>query len=340
MKKEIYKLLRQPSILCFSIIVTGRCNARCSYCHFYGLRKKELKAINKDIEENDFYAYIKLIKKIKAIIPKTTKLQIRFSGGDPLVLGDKVFKLSNYCFKEIGIKPYVLTNGIAINQSFIRKAQKYHIGCLLVSLENPFNKDSGAPDQSKVLKNIKKYNTRKLPIMPGVSVISNDQFKNLYRVCKYFYNKLGQVPTISELSFHAFEIPTKKQLKDLGENIVKIYKNFGRKTQLVLFPYISPEISDGGKKQFLIELDLNNKDGLTEDNINQKINKMLYRIEERFPRIKCKNNKCEWREFCDRYKWVWDKSFNKNMTVQQKRKAYCDLKKTINNAFIEGMKIN
>lgn len=338
MKKEIYKLLRESSILCFSIIVTGRCNAHCSYCHFYGMRKKESKTLMKDIEEKDYQAYIKLIKNIKEIIPETTNLQIRFSGGDPLVLGDRIFKLSNYCYKKTGIKPYILTNGFAINNDFIEKAKKNNISYLLVSLENPLNPDKGAPNQKQVIKNIKKYNSKKLPIIPGVSIIRNKYFKNLYQICKYFYKKLNCIPTISELNFQTFELPTKRQLNDLRINIIKTYKDFGNKTQLVLFPYVSPELSFGGIKQFMIELDLNNKKRITERNTSKKIDGVLSRIEKGYPKSNCKKVNCEWIEFCDRYKWVWNKSFNRNITVKQKQKAYCNLKKTINNAFVEGIK--
>ena len=35
---------------------------------------------------------------------------VRFSGGEPLFMGDELFELSNYLYKETNIKPYIMTN--------------------------------------------------------------------------------------------------------------------------------------------------------------------------------------------------------------------------------------
>jgi len=295
------------------------------------------KNFRKDIDDKIYKNYIKFVKNIQRELPNKVNLQFRFSGGEPLVLGDRLFHLVDYGYQETGIDPYILTNGLAITQKWIKKAKAHHIKYLFVSIENPLNPDPTAPNPRKIINKIKKFNSKKLPIIPGVTIVKNENFKLLYDTCKYFYNKLGHIPAISELNFQAFQIPTKQEYNDLYINVKKVVKKFHGKTQLVLFPYISPELSYSGKKQYLLELDINdNKYHLTQkQSINKHIAKMLNQIKESYPPSFCKKQNCDWFEFCQNYKWVWNTSFN-NMPLNKKQLAYCRLKKTINQAFYDA----
>jgi len=211
------------------------------------MRSKEtIKEIWKDIDDETYRLYINFLKRIKNALPKNVDLQYRFSGGEPLVLKDRLFELADYGYKKTGIPPYILTNGLGITKNWVEKAKKHHIKYLFVSLENPFNPSAGAPQTEKIVAKIKKFNSSKLPIIPGVTIVKNDDFKALYSTCEYFYDELGAIPTISELNFQAFEDPSRKQIKDLYNNILEIVREFYNKTQLILFPYISPELSCGG----------------------------------------------------------------------------------------------
>jgi len=339
MKEKLKEYFGGPTILCFSIIVTGKCNARCSYCHFYGMRsKKEIKTIWKDIDDTTYKTYIKFLKRIKTLLPDNVDLQYRFSGGDPLVMGDRMFQLADYGYKETDIAPYILTNGLAITKKWIEKAKNHHIKYLFVSIENPFNPDPGATNPDKIIDKINKFNSSKLPIIPGITIVKNENFKLLYDTCKYFYDKVSAIPAISELNYQAFEIPSRQEYNDLYDNILRIVKDFYNKTQLILFPYISPELSYGGEKQYLMELDINNnKYHLTRNNIDKKIELILAQIEKNYPKSHCDKEKCDWFEFCQNYKWVWNATFNK-MTPKEKQRSYCNLKKTINQSFYDAIK--
>lgn len=338
LKKKFQRHLRCPTILCFSITITGRCNACCSYCHFYGMRdKKIIRTIWKDIDDAVFKLYIKFLKRIKTLLPDNVDLQYRFSGGEPLIVGDRIFELADYGYKETGITPYILTNGLAITKEWIGKAKKHHIKHLFVSLEDPFNPDLGAPNPNRIIDKINRFTSPKLPIIPGVAIIKNENFKSLYNICKFFYKKLGAIPTISELNFQTFGLPSKQEYKDLYKNVFKIVKEFSKKTQLILFPYISPELSYGGAKQYLLELDINNrKYRFTHNNIDEKIELVFNHLERSYPRFYCREKNCDWFEFCQNYKWVWDTTFNR-ITLQEKQRSYCNLKKTINNAFCDAL---
>lgn len=336
MKNVIEKYFKEQTILCFSIIVTNKCNASCTYCHFYDMHKN--KDLQKDISDKTYKIYIKFIKRIKQLLPKNVELQFRFSGGEPLMLGERLFQLADYGYKQTGIKPYILTNGSLICNNWIKQAQKHSLKYLFVSIENPFNADIGAPEPKKIIEKIKKFNNKKLPIIPGGTIIKNENFKILYKTCKYFYDKLGVIPGISELNYQAFQKPSEQEYKDLYYNVLKIVKEFYTKTQLSLFPYISPELSYGGKKQILLELNIDNsKYHFNENNIDKKINLVLKQIKKNYPKNRCKKIKCEWFEFCQNYKWFWNKTFNK-MTLKEKQKSYCTLKKTINQAFYDAIK--
>jgi len=167
LKEKFRTYFRSPSILCFSISITGRCNANCSYCHFYGMRSKEtIKEIWKDIDDETYRLYINFLKRIKNALPKNVDLQYRFSGGEPLVLKDRLFELADYGYKKTGIPPYILTNGLGITKNWVEKAKKHHIKYLFVSLENPFNPMQEPHKRKKLslrLKNLIAQNCRLFP---------------------------------------------------------------------------------------------------------------------------------------------------------------------------------
>ncbi|RJQ35362.1 radical SAM protein [Candidatus Parcubacteria bacterium] len=333
-------MFEKPTILSFSIIVTNRCNANCTYCHFYGLDKSIKKdKLFLDIDDETYDLYLLFLKDLKKYFKSSKNLlfQFRFSGGDPLVLGTRLFDLVDRGYKTIGIKPYILTNGLAINDRWIKEAKKHKIKNLLVSIENPIDSDPGAPNPDLIIDKIKRFNSKELPIIPGVCIVRNKDFKNLYNICKYFYDKLGVIPVISELNFQSFEIPSEQEYQDLYKNIKKIVKEFYNKTQLVLFPYISPEISYSGLEQYLLELDIyNRKYSLNKnDSVDRKLNLVYNQIEKSYPKVGCSNESCDWFEFCQNYKWVWTKTFN-DISLEDKKKSYCRLKKVINQAFYEA----
>ena len=93
--------------------------------------------------------YVELIKFIKKTYHK--ELQIRFSGGEPLMIGENLFKYSNIIYRELGYKPYVLTNGKLLDEDIIEKAYKANISAFLVSIENPYDQSENAPSTDEVL---------------------------------------------------------------------------------------------------------------------------------------------------------------------------------------------
>ena len=139
--------------ICLSIIVTGKCNLNCEYCHFYA--NHDRKEYNRNIDDKLFKRYVDYIKYLQTITPY---VEVRFSGGEPLFMGDKLFDLSNYLYKETGIKPYIMTNGKLLNSCIMKEAENNSIDSFVVSIENPFVSVNGSVETEKTLKKIIELN--------------------------------------------------------------------------------------------------------------------------------------------------------------------------------------
>lgn len=325
---------KKKFILCFSIIVTGRCNANCSYCHFFGTRNRS--DVSYDITDELFDIYAFFISKAKKVLPSNFEVQSRFSGGEPLILGNRIFELAKRVYTVTGIRPYILTNGKEINSDFVNSAKKSYISHLCVSLENPLDPDKGAPNPIKIIDKIKRYNSDGFPIIPAVTVIANKHFRNLYKICRIFYEKLRCLPVISEISVNSFVPPTRKQLEDLYKNVFKVVKYFHLRTAVKLFPDISPELYFGEYGHCVFHLGLENTHKLTKSIIKTKLVTILNQLNENYRDSNCKNKNCEWFEDCKRVIWIWKEGFGK-ITPEEKMKSYCDMKRTINTAFLKAL---
>jgi MoaA/NifB/PqqE/SkfB family radical SAM enzyme len=335
---------RGKKLFCISITVTGRCNANCTYCHFFARRERTKIAF--DIAEEVFYSYLLVIKEIFGTFSKFSKTYFtyRFSGGEPLVLGNRLFELAKIAYKVTKVKPYVLTNGKAIDEKFIKVAKNSPISHLYVSIENPIAPDPGAPDPFEVIAKIKKFNSKRLPILPGVVVIKNEYFKNLFEIAKFFYKELGSLPTFSEQGYALFIPPTREQLEDLYENIVKVIANFYGKSKIILFPSLTsvsslfPEFFEGYRNIYILGLDLENKYKITRENIKEKSLEILRKFDESYPAFKCPNKKCEWYSGCKRVLKGWLEGWRR-LPPEESIKSYCQFKKTVYSATSEGLKI-
>ena len=326
--------LKQDDIWALSITITGRCNCDCSYCHYYAYRNRD--KYNFDMSYELFKNYVMLIKHIQTHYHK--KLQVRFSGGEPLVVGDKLFEYSNYLYSETGLKAYVLTNGKALNKEVIEKAKKSNISAFLVSVENPFDESKDAPKTDETLEKISMLDNEDVRVLPAVVVVKNKYFNKLKDICDYFYDKIGSLPVISELTFHAFESPTKTELKYLYENVKAIAKKYYGLSPIRIFPYISPELYAGGDKNYLNELDIENTIGINNSNIDTTALLLFEKLETSYNEYNCIHSDCDWYEDCKIIKWLWFFDGTKiNHSESNRINDYCEMKKCINGALYDGI---
>lgn len=326
--------LEENDIWALSITTTGRCNCDCSYCHFYAVRDR--KKYNYDMPYELFANYCKLINYIKDTYHK--KLQVRFSGGEPLVMGDKLFEYSTKLYNETGLNSYVLTNGQLLSSEIIEKSKQAHIVAYLVSIENPFDQSEGAPKTDEVLEKIKKFNCDEVNVLPAIMVVKNSAYKDLLKICDYIFERIGMLPSFSELTYHAFELPTASELEDLYTNVKEIAKKYYGKEAIRIFPYVSPELYANNQKNYMSELDLENSIGIRKDNISDVAKMMFKKLEKSYIKNPCQDTTCEWYDDCRLIKWLWAYTYeNPQITVEQKLKSFCNLKKALNNGLFDGI---
>lgn len=319
---EEFELAPSDSI-CFSILITGKCNINCSYCHYYAKNKRS--SVNFNLSKENFRIYLNAIKYIQENVH--SNIQIRFSGGEPIMAGELMFEYSNIIYAETGIKPSVLSNGKAIDSKLIEKSINNNIGAYLISIENPFNMDKGSVDTDLILEKISKLNSEQLPLLAAVIVLSNDQFFNLAAICDYCYESTGQIPSFLTLNFKYLQNPSEEQLNSLKNNLKMVLKKYFGKEELNLFHYVAPELATGFNPIYLVEFDLDNSLNLNGKELElDKLKIQDYLNKAYFP-FDCPFQDCDWHSNCQRVKWVWRNNI----------KGYCDLKKVISKSYFENL---
>lgn len=305
-------------IYTLNVVVTGRCNAACTYCHYYA--RHDRKSVAHDISDELFETYMDFAdcwgKKMSG------KISCRFSGGDPMVLGDRLFQLADTGFRKTGMRPFVLTAGKALGKKWVEQARASAISHAFVSVENPIHPDPGAPNPFKVIRAIAKYDSPEFPIIPGVCVVPNNCFKHLYEICDWFYNEVGSIPLICEVNYSLYQSPTEDEWEELTEVLPRIINDFFQKTQLNLFSSVVPEYAYGGMDPYVFDLNLENSHKMDQGNYESKIDEFTRYLETvDYPRLYCPEKSCPWWKFCGNTKWYWQGD-GKNRINQKVRDYY------------------
>ena len=317
----------------FSIILTSKCNLNCSYCHFFS---KHDRANALDLPENLLDDYLNFIKYFnKHTISKNS---VRFSGGDPIILGDKLFEIADKTYKITNLKPFILTGGKGINKDWINKARKSHLTHAYISIENPLNPDIGAMNPYQILDLINTYSSDEFKLLPGVTVVRNEDFKDIFKISNIIYDAIGYLPCIQEINYLPYKSPTDQELADLYENLYMVVKKYSPNNPINMFSYISPEFSsvNNQKPSYLYELNLDNTHSIGKTSMDVAFKKILKFRELNYPKLNCKVTDCDWHDICQNIKWLWKLS-NANVTSEEKLKDYCRFKKTINSAFYDAL---
>jgi MoaA/NifB/PqqE/SkfB family radical SAM enzyme len=106
-----------------SIDLSDRCNLRCKICNQWKDRNS-----NKKLEFEDLK---KIMDSLASFSPKTI---VEFSGQEPLLKKDLLFKILQYG-TEKGILMSINTNGTLLNEGIIRELLKYNLNHITVSLD-------------------------------------------------------------------------------------------------------------------------------------------------------------------------------------------------------------
>lgn len=323
-------MIEKSEQLHISLTVTGRCNRGCKYCHFYASHDRA--EVDRDMDPEVFRRYVDYIK---YLANEGYSVTPRFSGGEPLVIkNDGVFEMSDYLFHQTGIKPYIMTNGKLLSQELIEKAYEHHIASFVISCENPFKESEGAEHVADVLAKYRLLQNDRVPLVLGLVVVENSEFKNIKKIADFFYQEVGVIPPLSEKNFDTYERPTPDEIADLKTNVRAVVEAYNGITDICLFPYIIPELfnntDDEDSKEYLIEFPLDDVYGygtLSHEDALKKMNAVFDRNNIAYD---CGCSDCDLHNYCRVIKWVWfdDTKFPKG----EKLKDYCEMKK----ALVEG----
>lgn len=309
--------------ICFSIRVTSRCNLKCSYCNYKSLITPDIEF--KDIDDEVFNKYLDIIEWVNLHI--TPKIQIRFSGGEPLLLGKRMFDLVNKVTSRIGKKVHILTNGALLDCDAINLGKQAGIAAFLVSLENPYDIDPGSISPAKIIDKILLLKGQDVKVLPAVVILRNHMFSQMAEVADYFYSRLGNIPTISELNFGGYVSPTSNEILTLRSSVEIVVQKYLGITPLRLFPYIVPELAYTYKPTYLVEFGVApDRFNFTEDSITKRIHEFYRYVDIAYPPFDCYDKQCQWSDGCKRIKWFW----------KDKENDYCKLKKAICDGYYHG----
>ncbi len=319
-----FAFLKTTDTLYISIIVTSRCNLRCSYCHYYPRVRMSLQS--HDISDAVFERYLDFIAYLKAEVH--SKIQVRFSGGEPLVLGARLYQLAKRVHDRLGEKTYILTNGSLIDRRAIGQAAENGISAFLISLENPFDIDTGAVSPFPIIDKIRRLSSFSVALLPAVVIVRNKEFSHLVDIADFFFARLGAIPTISELNFTVYESPAPSHLAVLKQSITQLVRKYYGKTPLPLFPYVTPELAYCFENKYILELGVapDTYDFVSESP-QESLNVAERYLQDAYPPSKCQNHRCDWFPYCHRFKWVWSNTFQ----------DYCALKRTICEAYYDAL---
>ena len=319
--------------ICISIIVTGRCNCNCEYCHFYASHSRE--KYNRDIDLGLFNRYIDYINYMKSI---TKNISIRFSGGEPLFMGDKLWELTNMCYNKTGIKPYIMTNGKLLCKDIAKKAKSNNVRAFVVSIENPFENIKGTEKTDDTLKRIKNCEGIDIPILFGMLVVKNENYKDIFKIANYFYDNVGMIPPMCEVNYLPYKSASKQQLDDLYINVKLLVSKYNGLCDISLFPYVIPEYYSNNLQgfEYLTEFPIDDKHNMLKLKNEDIISKTEEQINKSHVKYNCINKDCDWYEDCKHIKWVWNMDTGL-ISKKKKNEDYCKLKKILSQAFYDAL---
>ncbi len=204
------------SVLTFN--VTWECHVRCDYCY---------RANHISHDDDLILSEENLIKESNNAKQYDIK-EYRFSGGEPISIGDKLFHYADIVTDITKQKPILLTSGYGITEKWLKKARNKFRN-IAVSVENPFNPLQKQVNNKRILDIMKSNISSELPFSYGLTLLTAADFKNINKIFDYLYEYLNgkTMPQLEYLSIRDFVQPSKNQISDLTQSTKKLFEKYG-----------------------------------------------------------------------------------------------------------------
>lgn len=154
--------------------------------------------------------------------------EFRFSGGEPLAIGDKLFEYADVVYDITGKKPVVLTSGFGITERWLQKARN-KFASIAVSVENPLEPLQTVVNNRAILKVIRDNTSEELPLEYGLTLVTAPHFKNIETIFDVLYENIDGrfMPQLDYPCLGNFVVPTPEELHDLQRATRSLFKKYG-----------------------------------------------------------------------------------------------------------------
>jgi len=202
----------------FTINETWFCPIKCKYCHI----RNKASLLDKTVLSTE-----NLIEGCN----QAKKLQFkeyRISGGEPTIIGEKLFYDAKIIKKIVNKKPSLLTSGFFLSDIWCENASNLFSN-IFISAESPINPYHSHTNPNQITNLIKERSSKKLPLKFGVILIPPTSYKHLYEIFSFFYNGVDGLsyPQISSPSIRSYIQPNHYQLSHLKDQTSRIFRDFG-----------------------------------------------------------------------------------------------------------------
>lgn len=194
--------------------LTHSCNLRCLHCYNCSGKKRP---------ELSFKKWMDIARQLS----KMNLFECVISGGEPLLLGDKLFKIMSV-LHDSGVKFIFITNGMLVNEKIVDKLSKYDYYWMQVSI------DGSRPSIHDKIRSVKgswknaikaavMFSQIKLPLtIAHVLVKYNIDYLDEMIETSYLLGALRMV--VGKFVYSGRAIKNKKILEPSKEDVLKAYK--------------------------------------------------------------------------------------------------------------------
>jgi MoaA/NifB/PqqE/SkfB family radical SAM enzyme len=267
-----------------------------------------------------------LIRELRAA-RKCGVREYRFSGGDPLVVGDRLFEYADIVSAVTGEKPALLSSGAGITPGWLKKARG-KFSEIAVSVENPLAPLQTKLDVENLLEIIRQYTCDETPLTYGLTLVSADRFRDVVDIFTMLYDNVGRkfMPQLDYPCLRTYEPPSPPQLADLRRETASLFERFG----LIpcYFAYFVGSLNWAANRQLRINVNLD------PDGSYQIYDSFLERLQieyrwQKYIRAQQQSSsrcgKCEWVDCCTHHpRW-------------ELRYDWCELRRAVFEGMYDGL---